>query len=67
VGIVLAWDILKTNVGSMERMVKHYFLPTTTWKSWGTMHKWVDQFAIEPKFLFTQNLGQFLKITTSLH
>jgi hypothetical protein len=33
----------------------------------GTMHKWVDQFAIEPKFLFTQNNGQILEITISLH
>jgi hypothetical protein len=31
------------------------------------MHKWVDQFAIEPKSPFTQNHGQHLEITTGLH
>jgi hypothetical protein len=31
------------------------------------MHKWVDQFATEPKSLFIQNIGQILKFTTSLH
>jgi hypothetical protein len=33
----------------------------------GTVHKWVDQFAIEPKSLFTQNHGQNLEITTNLN
>jgi hypothetical protein len=31
------------------------------------MHKWVDQFAIEPKSLFTQNHGQNLEITIIIH
>jgi len=33
----------------------------------GSMHGWVDQFAIEPKSLFTEKNGQNLEITTSLH
>ncbi len=31
------------------------------------MHKWVDQFATKPKFLFNQNYGQNLEITINLH
>ncbi len=31
------------------------------------MHKWVDQFAKEPKSLFIQTSNQILEITTSLH
>jgi hypothetical protein len=30
------------------------------------MHEWVDQFTTQPKFLFTQNFGQILEITTTL-
>jgi len=31
------------------------------------MHEWVDQFATQPKFLFTQNFGQILEITTTFY
>ncbi len=44
------------------------------WWNWGlagafqrTMHEWVDQFATQPKSLFTQNFGQNLEITSSLY
>jgi hypothetical protein len=33
----------------------------------GIVHKWVDQFALEPMSLFIQNFGQILEIITSLH
>jgi hypothetical protein len=33
----------------------------------GYVHKWVDQFAIDPNSLFTQNNDQKLEIITSLH
>ncbi len=33
----------------------------------GSMHGWVDQFAIELKSQFIQKSGQILEITTSLY
>jgi hypothetical protein len=35
--------------------------------TFGLMHGWVDQFAIEPMSLFIQNNGQILEIITILH
>jgi len=35
--------------------------------AFGLMHEWVDQFATQPKSLFTQNCGQILKITTLVY
>jgi hypothetical protein len=56
----------------MWRSFKSYLgwiiLTNHDWKStYGIVHEWVDQFASQPKSLFTQNFGQILEITTSLH